>query len=24
MPDAEHYRCIDQPLPTGRAAQRSA
>jgi hypothetical protein len=20
MPDAEHYRCIDQPLPTGRAA----
>jgi uncharacterized protein DUF222 len=20
MPDAEHYRCIDEPLPTGRAA----
>jgi Domain of unknown function (DUF222) len=20
MPDAEHYRCLDQPLPTGRAA----
>ena len=20
MPDAEHYRCIDDPLPTGRAA----
>jgi hypothetical protein len=20
MPDAEHYRCIDQPLPTGQAA----
>jgi hypothetical protein len=20
MPDAEHYRCLDEPLPTGRAA----
>ena len=20
MPDAEHYRCLDDPLPTGRAA----
>jgi hypothetical protein len=20
MPDAEHYRCVDEPLPTGRAA----
>ena len=20
MPDAEHYRCIDEPLPTGMAA----
>jgi hypothetical protein len=20
MPDAEHYKCLDQPLPTGRAA----
>jgi hypothetical protein len=20
MPDAEHYRCIDEPLPTGRAS----
>ncbi len=20
MPDAEHYRCVDDPLPTGRAA----
>jgi hypothetical protein len=21
MPDAEHYRCLDDPLPTGRAAE---
>lgn len=21
MPDAEHYRCIDEPLPTGRAGR---
>ncbi|HEY6812213.1 MAG TPA: hypothetical protein VI074_05925, partial [Propionibacteriaceae bacterium] len=20
MPDAEHYRCLDEPLPTGRGA----
>jgi hypothetical protein len=20
MPDAEHYRCTDEPLPTGQAA----
>jgi hypothetical protein len=24
MPDADHYRCLDDPLPTGRAATRSA
>jgi hypothetical protein len=20
MPTADHYRCVDEPLPTGRAA----
>jgi hypothetical protein len=24
LPDAEHYRCLDEPLPIGRAAMRSA
>ena len=23
MPDAEHYRCIDEPLPTGRPPEGS-